>query len=438
MRPIQIRATVKNRFGITIDWFKARRAKLLVIKKLHMRYVKEYKLLRSYAAELGLLRAISDNMPYVERRRCARHIYSRFAKTYNKDELKMQFWKCAKITNLPEFNKEMDVFKQMNHHAHTHLVSNWDPTFWSLAYASDLSKCDVIDNNMCECFNGVILEARHKPIISMLEDIRIKIGLEQRNGKYSGMELISMRGFDVSGIPCHHAIATIGYDGSDPLHFIDHLYSKELYLRAYDKLMSPIKGPSFWPIVDGDDILPATVPVTKGRRQTERRRDELEGRKGSTKPRIGRKMKCGICRQPGHNRSKCPANVQNMGATASAASKQPSSSQPNPSGARKQGKKTRNQAGRMHYTVVNPGKESQLTIGIPVDRPPQNMTSITELREQARRQVTRARLLQMKPLLKKVGKHVDARWKKTDIFCICCLNGIPDETMNSCCHYGSM
>ncbi|OMO55101.1 Cytochrome P450 [Corchorus olitorius] len=34
--------------------------------------------------------------------------------------------------------------------------------------------------------------------------------------------------------------------------------------------------------------------------------------------------------QPGHNSSKCPANVQNMGAAALAASKQPSSSQPNP------------------------------------------------------------------------------------------------------------
>ncbi|OMO89736.1 hypothetical protein COLO4_19608 [Corchorus olitorius] len=47
-----IRVTVKKRFGITIDWFKVRRAKLLVIKKLHMRYVAEYKLLRSYATEL--------------------------------------------------------------------------------------------------------------------------------------------------------------------------------------------------------------------------------------------------------------------------------------------------------------------------------------------------------------------------------------------------
>ncbi|OMO51079.1 Transposase, MuDR, plant [Corchorus capsularis] len=102
----------------------------------------------------GLLKAISKNMPYLESRRCARHIYARFGKTYNKDELKMQFWKCAKITNMAEFNREMEVLKQMDPNAHKHLVTNWDPRFWSLAYASDISKCDVIDNNMCECFNG--------------------------------------------------------------------------------------------------------------------------------------------------------------------------------------------------------------------------------------------------------------------------------------------
>lgn len=33
-------------------------------------------------------------------------------------------------------------------------------------------KCDAIYNNMCETFNGVILEATSKPIINMLEDIR--------------------------------------------------------------------------------------------------------------------------------------------------------------------------------------------------------------------------------------------------------------------------
>lgn len=30
----------------------------------------------------------------------------------------------------------------------------------------------MVDNNMCKVFNGVVLDSRNKPIISMLEDIR--------------------------------------------------------------------------------------------------------------------------------------------------------------------------------------------------------------------------------------------------------------------------
>ena len=36
-------------------------------------------------------------------------------------------------------------------------------------------KSDAIDNNMCESFNAWILSARHTTIISMLEEIRIKV-----------------------------------------------------------------------------------------------------------------------------------------------------------------------------------------------------------------------------------------------------------------------
>ena len=40
------------------------------------------------------------------------------------------------------------------------------------AFFSPLSKCDNVDNNMAETFNGWICKARLLPIIDMLEDIR--------------------------------------------------------------------------------------------------------------------------------------------------------------------------------------------------------------------------------------------------------------------------
>ncbi|KAM3378601.1 hypothetical protein P3S68_011014 [Capsicum galapagoense] len=36
-------------------------------------------------------------------------------------------------------------------------------------------KCNFVDNNMSEYFNAWILSARHKTIITMLEEIRVKL-----------------------------------------------------------------------------------------------------------------------------------------------------------------------------------------------------------------------------------------------------------------------
>ncbi|KAH0755075.1 hypothetical protein KY290_025345 [Solanum tuberosum] len=46
------------------------------------------------------------------------------------------------------------------------------PTEWSKSHFSTGAKCDVLLNNMCECFNSMILDARDKPIITLLEKLR--------------------------------------------------------------------------------------------------------------------------------------------------------------------------------------------------------------------------------------------------------------------------
>lgn len=52
------------------------------------------------------------------------------------------------------------------------LLERWPVNGWCQALFSDMIKCKSIDNNMCETFNGVLVEARSKPIIGMLEEIR--------------------------------------------------------------------------------------------------------------------------------------------------------------------------------------------------------------------------------------------------------------------------
>ena len=46
------------------------------------------------------------------------------------------------------------------------------PRQWSRSHFSTFTKSDMLLNNLCESFNSLIMEARDKPILTMLEKIR--------------------------------------------------------------------------------------------------------------------------------------------------------------------------------------------------------------------------------------------------------------------------
>ena len=54
-------------------------------------------------------------------------------------------------------------------------VANIDSKQWSQAYFSDYSKSDILLNNLCEFFNATVVNARDKPIITLLEMVRCYI-----------------------------------------------------------------------------------------------------------------------------------------------------------------------------------------------------------------------------------------------------------------------
>ena len=79
----------------------------------------------------------------------------------------------------------MDKLKKFNVKAWEYL-SKIPPKQWTRATFDIESKSQVLTNNMCEQFNSKILVARGKPIITMLEEIRIYIMkkmIAQRNEK---------------------------------------------------------------------------------------------------------------------------------------------------------------------------------------------------------------------------------------------------------------
>lgn len=65
----------------------------------------------------------------------------------------------------------MKEIELLNPAAHEHLMER-DPKTWSRAFFRFDSMCDAVENGVSESFNSVIVEARKKPIITMLEEIR--------------------------------------------------------------------------------------------------------------------------------------------------------------------------------------------------------------------------------------------------------------------------
>lgn len=61
----------------------------------------------------------------------------------------------------------------------------YPPQAWSRAYFDTVCKNQRVDNNFTKSVNAWILEARQKPIINMLEDIRIKLMNQLREREQS-------------------------------------------------------------------------------------------------------------------------------------------------------------------------------------------------------------------------------------------------------------
>jgi hypothetical protein len=65
----------------------------------------------------------------------------------------------------------MEQLKVINENAFNFL-DKIDPSGWSRAWFNSYPKCDLLVNNISECFNSYILKARDKPILTMMEMIR--------------------------------------------------------------------------------------------------------------------------------------------------------------------------------------------------------------------------------------------------------------------------
>ncbi|XP_024200609.1 uncharacterized protein LOC112203945 [Rosa chinensis] len=224
----------------------------------------------------GLLPACEDVVPLADYRFCVRHLWTNFNKLFPGKVMKDQLWAVAKSTTMSYDHKEMVLMNQMDLEAHKWLTNpKRNPKHWCRAHFNTVLKCDVLFNNLSESFNSCIQPARSKPVITCFEEIKVrmmkriairkekmskvmdpicprprlileknkvksatdcipngtgshKIEVESIGGsKYVvdlGRRACACRRWDLTGIPCKHAISAINFMREKPEDYVDACY----------------------------------------------------------------------------------------------------------------------------------------------------------------------------------------------------------------------
>lgn len=134
---------------------------------------------------------------------------------------------------------------------------------------------------------------------------------EVRNGDYSfsvdeEMKSCSCRLWELSGVPCVHAVAAIFYMHKSPEDYIPAWFRKDHYQVPYTQYLNPVDGMDTWPVDDLNKPLPPIPRRMPGRPKKKRQRAVHEPMvRGKKVTKHGIQMTCTNCGVKGHNKLSC-------------------------------------------------------------------------------------------------------------------------------------
>ncbi|KAK9177673.1 hypothetical protein WN943_026862 [Citrus x changshan-huyou] len=303
----------------------------------------------------GIQNALALEFPNAHVRYCGRHILSNLKAKHPLSDFKAQFWAAARASSKRSFEEAMEDVKKADVAVYETL-RKLPAKYWSQHAFDNQCKTDHVTNNMTESFNAWLGVQRNLPILTMLEWMRKKIMKRMVNRRqraqawetaipgriYAKMMKnlqigsanpvcrasewlyeVDDRGrtyivdlehhvcdcgyWQLSGIPCVHAMPCILHAKKDNSQFIHGWLKQDSYLATYSGLIHPIPDKTSWPIADGDDILPPLLRRPPGRPKKNRRRETDE----VPVERRRYRMQWKHCKEFGHNKRGCPVNPQN-------------------------------------------------------------------------------------------------------------------------------
>nr|KAJ0214068.1 hypothetical protein LSAT_V11C400164790 [Lactuca sativa] len=282
------------------------------------------------------------------------------------------FWRCASTTTIPEFEHLMKEFSEYDKEA-CQWLKQIPLVHWERSNFSGRAVSDVLISNMCEVFNGKIEKGRDKPVISCLEFImeylmkricnvmkamkkdkgpRTPTSTDILDARKKDQHVVDVRNqtytcrkWELKGIPCRHAIATLNEMSKDPeaeldiYKWVHKVYWLETWKKSYSFKVEPIKGRPMWPKSNcPTKLIPPphrtqvgrpkkTIRQSEGERLSKRQKasqgdgvNEMEG-EDSQGPindgvqKLSRKhinVTCSKCKNKGHNSRTCKGQGGNQ------------------------------------------------------------------------------------------------------------------------------
>ncbi|KAK4390501.1 hypothetical protein Sango_2113400 [Sesamum angolense] len=293
----------------------------------------------------GLLPAFENIFPGADNRFCVRHLHGNM-KTAGWKGLayKRALWAAARATTVHEFDKCITEIGEMNVKCKEWLIEK-PAAQWSRSHFNPWPKYDILLNNLCESFNSSILDAREKPILTMLEWIReylmtkLQQNRDRATKKWDGKRICPKikklldKNMDSASdcIPVksndwNYEISC--YDGSRftvdlrahtcscRRDFVHSCYFVQTYLKVYEPAMMPMNSKEMWVKTGYIPPLPPSFGKKRGQPKKTRKpsagEDGEDGKKMNKEKKKETKMKrqgwkvhCKFCGALGHNKKGC-------------------------------------------------------------------------------------------------------------------------------------
>jgi len=167
--------------------------------------------------------------------------------------------------------------------------------------------CEELRKRMQENYNRAhTCTVRHFDMDRLEAEVEEKENSRNRHSSRMFKVMLNLRRcdcglFQALKYPCVHAIAACDENRSY-FEYVDPIYRLDTILQTYVQEFHPVGGDEWWPEVQGQTVIPNYAMVrTKGRPKSTRFRNEMDDAREST-----RELRCGLCREVGHNRNTCP------------------------------------------------------------------------------------------------------------------------------------